>query len=471
MPVREKAWLPDLLFTGGRLERGLALVVDSDGRIVRLSREPRDLADAEPMRHRAILPGFVNGHSHAFQRAIRGRTEYRTQAAPDTFWTWREKMYHAARTLTPDGIYASSRMAFMEMLLAGITTVGEFHYLHHAPDGRRYDDRNLLDKAVVRAAREVGLRIALLQTAYGRAGWNKPDNPGQARFLYRSVEEFCGELDMLRADLDRQYRRDEAWLGIAPHSLRAVPLADFRALDRYGRHHGMPVHMHISEQRGENEQCLAEHGKTPTALLADEGLLHSKLTAIHCVHVSEAEIAALAAADASVCACPTTERNLGDGIVPADLLLRAGVNLALGTDSQIQIDPVEDARQLECHLRLLTEQRAVLASDAAGSQEDPDRLAQELLRSATAAGARSLGAPGGALEVGRPADFFTVDLRDSSVAGAGSCLSAMVFGLQRTAIRDVAVSGRMVVRDGRHPAAGEIVDHFEKVQRELWNEA
>jgi formimidoylglutamate deiminase len=469
MGVHEKAWLPDFLYTGGRLENGLAMVVDQTGHITRLSRQPQDLAGAERIRNRAIFPGFVNAHSHAFQRTIRGRTEYRTQASKDTFWTWRDKMYQAAQALTPDGIYASARMVFMEMLLAGITTVGEFHYLHHAPGGTRYDDLNLLAKTVVRAARDVGLRIALLQTAYARAGWKNAPNPGQTRFLYRSVTEFCDELDALRTDLDTQYRGDQVWLGIAPHSLRAVPLDNFCVLNQYGRDHGMPVHMHVSEQREENEQCLAENGKTPVALLAGEGLLHGNFTAIHCVHLSDAEIGALGAAGTSVCACPTTERNLGDGIVPARDLLNAGVNLALGSDSQIQIDPLEDARQLEYHLRLLTEERAVLAPRLSESSDDPDGLAQKLLYSATVAGAQSLRAPVGVLGVGHPADFFTVDLRDPSIAGAGNSLAAIVFGLQRTAICDVAVAGRMIVRDGRHPSADEIVDHFDNVQRELWS--
>jgi len=466
--AHEKIWLPDLLLAHGRLERGLALVADAAGTILRLSREPADLARAERLAGRALLPGFVNAHSHAFQRAIRGRTEQRTRATGDTFWTWREKMYHAATVLDAEGVYATARMAFLEMALAGTTTVGEFHYLHHAPGGGRYPDPNLLAKEVVRAAREIGLRIALLHCGYARAGWKRPPHPGQARFLYRTVEEFLEDVEALRLDLRGRYQAGEVWVGIAPHSLRAVPLRDFIALNRHGTERRLPVHMHVSEQRRENEECSGEHGLTPIALLAREGLLHAHFTAVHAVHVSPSEIEQLAAAGAGVCACPTTERNLGDGIVPADQLTGAGVRLALGSDSQIQIDPLEDARELEYHLRLQREERAVLAPSTEDDGEEADALARRLLTCATAAGARALGTPGGALEPGRPGDFFPVDLCDPSIAGLGESLGALVFSLERTAIRDVAVGGDFILRDGRHALQRAVVDHFSEVQRQLW---
>jgi formimidoylglutamate deiminase len=468
MKPDEKGWLPDLLYVDGRLVPAVALIADEKGTILRLSREREDLEPAERLAGRAIFPGFVNAHSHSFQRTIRGRTEYRKDGK-DTFWTWREKMYQAANVLNPEEIYVTARMCFLEMALSGITTVGEFHYLHHKPDGSRYPDPNLLAKEVVRAAREVGLRIVLLQTGYARAGWNKGPNPGQARFLFRNVREFIGNLTALRVDLGKRYAPDEVWVGIAPHSLRAVTLADFREMNRYGREETLPVHMHVSEQRAENEDCLKENGKTPIALLEDEKQLHPGFTAIHAVHVSEAEIAALRAAKANVCACPTTERNLGDGVVPADRLLAAGVNLALGSDSQVQIDLLDDARQLEYHLRLLREERVVLGPKGLAA-EDQDRLAGVLLGTATEAGARSLGAPGGSLEPGRSADFLTFDLRKPCIAGSGISLAALIFGTDKTAIRDVAVGGRFIVRDGCHANEPEIVREFEAVQAKLWGE-
>ena len=372
-------------------------------------------------------------------------------------------MYHAALGLTPEGIYATARMCFLEMALAGITTVGEFHYLHHAPDGSRYPDPNFLAKEVVRAARDVGLRIALLQTGYARSGWQREPNPGQIRFLYRSTGEFLDNLTALRADLGKAYAANEAWVGVAPHSLRAVTLADFKQLKAYAATHRLPVHMHMSEQRAENEACRLENGNTPVALLAAEGLLDQGFTAIHAVHVTPDEIQALGRAGATVCACPTTERNLGDGIVPADQMLAQGVRLAAGSDSQTQIAPLEDVRQLEYHLRLQREERAILSAEP-----HPDDLSATLLDAATANGARSLFAPGGSLAIGRPADFVTVDLRDPSLAGGGQSLAAIVFGMERTAIRDVVVGGRTIVRDGRHAAQDAIVTEFEKVQAGLW---
>ncbi|MDB6167447.1 MAG: Formiminoglutamic iminohydrolase [Verrucomicrobia bacterium] len=470
MPPEEKSWRPDLLFIGERFERDLAMVADAAGRIVRFSREPRDLAKAERLHGRAILPGFVNAHSHAFQRVIRGRTEHRSNLSRDTFWTWREKMYHAARSLDAEGIHAAARMVFLEMALAGITTVGEFHYLHHQPDGRRHDDPNLLAKTVVCAAREVGLRIALLHCGYARAGWRQPPHAGQARFLYRTVEEFCGDADALGRDLGESHRADEVWTGLAPHSLRAVSFSDFREIAAHGRSRGLRVHMHVSEQRAENEACLAENGRTPVALLAASGWLDENFTAIHAVHLTSGEAQALGAARSTVCACPTTERNLGDGLVPAERLLEAGAFVALGSDSQIQIGPLEDARELESNLRLKYEERIILAPRDAAATEDPDVLARRLFSCATSAGARSLGAPGGSLAIGRPADFFTVDLRDPSIAGAGASLAAMVFSLERTAIRDVVVGGKKVIADGRHALQGEITDRFVELQRRLWGE-
>jgi formimidoylglutamate deiminase len=463
--MNEQIWLPDLLLADGRLESGLALVVDASGQILRLSRDPSDHARATRLSGQALLPGFVNAHSHSFQRALRGRTEHRTAAHRDTFWTWREKMYHAASALTPAGLHATARMCFLEMALAGITTVGEFHYLHHQPDGTPYPEPHRLAHLVVRAAREVGLRIVLLATGYARAGWRRPLHPGQNRFRYRDVATFLAGVTDLRSELARDHLPADVSLGVAPHSLRAVTLEDFSAINRHGRDHGLPVHVHLSEQRAENSDCRAESGSTPIALLARSGQLHPGLTAIHAVHVRPEEVRALAAADVSVCACPTTERNLGDGLAPTDEFIAAGLNLALGSDSQIQIDPLEDARELDYHVRLAREERAVLVPSRPG---DPDGLARRLWHAATAGGARALGTSAGTLAPGRPADFFTVDLRDPSIAGSAGSLAALVFALERTAIRHVVVGGRPIVRDGRHPHAAAITAAFEQSQRELW---
>jgi formimidoylglutamate deiminase len=230
---------------------------------------------------------------------------------------------------------------------------------------------------------------------------------------------------------------------------------------------GLPFHMHVSEQVAENDACVREHGLTPVELLRRERILSPRFTAVHGVHVTRAEIAALAEAQATVCACPTTERNLGDGIFPADQVMAAGVRVALGSDSQAQVDPLEDARQLEYHLRLQQQKRGIL-DQIAGKP-----LAERLLESATLHGARALEIPGGELKPGNVADFFTVDLKDSSIAGHSTedLLSMLVFSLSRTAVRDVVVAGKTILRNGKHPLQDEIISRYKEVQRRVWQPA
>jgi formimidoylglutamate deiminase len=471
------AWLPDLIYTGGRFEKGLALVCDEAGRIARLAQATefdgaaKFAGEVVRLKNRALLPGLVNAHSHAFQRVIRGRTERRTRGyMHDSFWTWRELMYSAATRLTPEDVYDASRMAFLEMALSGITSVGEFHYLHRTPEGTPYDDPNLLAKEVVRAAREVGLRIALLRVAYARSGSGVAPNLRQSRFIEAEPEIFMRHVEQLRADLarDKTFAEATAWVGIAPHSVRAVPLAYLREIIRFADAAQLPTHMHIAEQPAEVSACLAEHGRTPVALLDTEGLLSDRFTAVHAIHLTPEDIAALARTRAFVCACPTTERNLGDGIVPTDALFANGVRVALGTDGQAQIDLLEDARELEYHLRLQKLARNVLAPE---DDDAPAALAARLLDCATIEGAHSIGASGGGeLIAGRNADFFTVDLDDPSIAGASinDLTASIVFSLARTSIREVFVGGKQIVADGRHRAQREIIENFNALQRRLW---
>ncbi|HTB17974.1 MAG TPA: formimidoylglutamate deiminase [Bryobacteraceae bacterium] len=453
----DTGWLPDLIYTGGEFRSGLAMFADAGGVITRFSSQPDDLAHAQRLTNRALLPGLVNGHSHAFQRALRGRTEHRTAHGRDSFWTWRESMYRAAKLLSPEGLYQASRMAFLEMLLGGITTVGEFHYVHHAAGGTPYSNRNELALEVLRAARDTGLRIALLRTAYVRSGWNKPAEPGQARFITPRVEDFIADTDALRTTLASAQHADRAWVGVAPHSLRAVPLPYLREVAAYARAQQLPMHMHVSEQPADVEANLGEYGMRPVELLDQQGLLDSRFTAVHAIHITGEEVSALSRAGSMVCACPTTERNLGDGTVAADQFLRAGIRVSLGSDSNVQIHLLEDARELEYHLRMLKLERAVLT-------------AKHLFACATEAGAASVGSAGGVLEAGRPADFFTVALDDPSIAGADadSLLGNIVFSAERSAVRDVAVGGKFVIREGRHPKVDEIVQEFAGLQRQLW---
>jgi formimidoylglutamate deiminase len=462
----ETGWLANLIYVSGAFHTGLAMFASSDGTITRFSADSADLVKAHRLPHRAIVPGLVNVHSHAFQRAIRGRTEYHSGAGRDTFWTWREKMYHVANQLSPEALYAVSRMAFLEMLLSGITTVGEFHYMHHAPGGAPYEDRNLLARQVLRGANEVGLRTALLRTAYVRAGWHVPPNPLQARFITPRVDDFIADTEALRAAVPSISRPGRAWVGVAPHSIRAVPLDYLTETVAYARFHQMPVHMHVAEQPAEVEACLAEYGQRPVALLAKHGFLDARFTGIHGIHIDAQEVQALAAAGSRIAACPTTERNLGDGVAPAREMFDGGVAICFGSDSNVQIDLLEDARALEYHLRLNRIERVVLAPD-----DSLDGLARRLFACATEEGAKSIAGPGGSLEIGKTADFFTVDLNDASIAGAGAdgLLNAVVFSLERTAIQDVCVAGEFVVRDRRHPLQEEIVSEFAEVQQKLWS--
>jgi formimidoylglutamate deiminase len=481
-------WLPDLIYSSNGFQRDHALRCDETGQIA-LPTQPHEVALSHRLENRALLPGLINAHSHAFQRVIRGRTEYATAEQQDSFWTWRELMYSAASRLSPEDVYDASRMAFLEMALSGITTVGEFHYLHHAPDGRAYDDPNLLGKQVVRAANDVGLRIALLRVAYARAGFEKEPNPQQRRFIESDPQKYLKNLEQLANDLSHGssptvkegsalYRIDgarpdgrttaRAWVGAAPHSVRAVPLDYLKEVADFARQEKLPIHMHVAEQPAEVSACIEEYGRSPVALLATEGLLSEWFTAVHAIHVTPKAIRLLADARAQVCACPNTERNLGDGIVPVDKFFGQGVPVSLGSDSHAQIDLLEDARELEYHLRLQKMKRAVLAS---ADDEGRSAIARRLFQCATVNGAASINAPGGSLKMGRPADFFTIDLNDPSIAGASSddLLSAVVFSLSRTAIKDVVVGGKQIVQDGRHADQEDIVERFKQLQKKLWS--
>lgn len=451
---------PELLVSGGELWSNRWLLVDDRGKVAGLAESPPEGAERVLLPGRLLLPGLVNAHSHAFQRLLRGRTEFLDPGHPtDDFWSWRERMYRAAESLTPEEIFLASRQAFVEMALAGITTVGEFHYLHHQADGTPYAEGALLAREVIRAAREVGLNITLLRVAYARAGHDVAPNPRQRRFI-----DAAPDVALAHAASIGEVFRDDAGVkvGLAPHSVRAVPrewLEAFASTD-------LPLHMHVAEQPKEIEACIAEHRRRPVELLSDVGLLTPRFTAVHGVHLASSEVALLGAARATVCACPSTERNLGDGVVPADALLNAGARIALGSDSHAAIDLLDEARQLEGNLRLLRLRRAVL-DPGEGSASG---LALRLLDCATASGASSLGWVTGRLAEGEPADFFTVPLDHPSLAGCdpGSVLAALLVGTAHAPPREVHAGGRWIVRDGVHPLAREAGEAFARVSRRLY---
>jgi formimidoylglutamate deiminase len=453
-------YLPDWIYAEGRADAGAGLLVSAEGNVVAVTRTPPTDVRQVRLAGKALLPGLANVHSHTFQRLFRGRAEGR-RAGGDTFWTWREQMYKAAAFVSPEDLYDVARAAFLEMAVAGITAVGEFHYLHRDANGAAYQDANLLAHRVIAAAQSVGLRICLLRSAYLRAGFQREPHPGQQRF-YETADAYLKNLEALQRDYEATLH---VTVGAAPHSIRAVPLEEMKAIaSSAGR---MPLHMHISEQVGENAACIDEYGMTPVALLAHHGLLTSRTALIHAIHLTEGEFASVASAGASICSCPTTERNLGDGIFPADTAVRLGIPVAFGSDSQAQIDILEDARQLEYHLRLRDQQRGILDGAAREGWASRDAIGSTLLHAATRNGYAALDMQGGTLAAGEPADFFTIDCDDLSILGvdAQSLAAQTVFAVQRAAIRDVAVQGRLILQDGHHAEEESIRNRYCDVQR------
>ncbi|NYF80069.1 formimidoylglutamate deiminase [Granulicella arctica] len=454
-------YCPELIYLNGTFVTDKGLLVDDSGRIERITdKHESGIANIVDLPGRALLPGFVNAHSHSFQRLIRGKSESRIVSGRD-FWSWRGTMYHAAAQLDPKEVYDIARMVFLEMLLAGTTTVGEFHYLHTDPTGCAYDDPNLLSKQVIAAAQSVGLRIVLLRTAYLRSGFALPRDPGQTRF-FESTREFLNNM----AELVSQYpaTSNEVRFGVAPHSIRAVPLDDLAELTAWANAKQLPLHMHVAEQVAENEACVREYGCTPVELLSRNRILSRSFTAVHSIHILPDEIQELAQAGTMICSCPTTERNLGDGFFAADQIMAAGIRVALGSDSQAQIDPLEDARELDYHLRLRDQQRAIL------DLIEERSIAERLFSCATFNGAQALSVPTGQFVPGSLADAFTVDLTDLSIAGHSpeDLLSILVFSLNKTAIRDVIVNGKLKIRDQKHSLQAEIVARYQEVHRRVW---
>ncbi len=449
-------YLPDLLYTGDAFRSGAGLLVGDDGVILATSSE-RVAGGAAVVRMagKALLPGLVNAHSHSFQRLIRGVAEHGGPHGDD-FWAWRKMIYQAAAHLEPDDVFNVARMAFLEMALSGITAVGEFHYVHARPDGTPYDDPNLLAKRVIEAAESVGLRICMLRAAYARAGYALPQEAGQQRF-YESGDEYLRNTEYLAADLLNA--SSTVSMGVAPHSIRGLKLDDLTRIAEWAEVRGLPIHLHAAEQTAEIAACEREHGDPPIRLLARSGLLSNRMTLVHAIHTAADEVEAIADAGAVICACPTTERNLGDGIIDARSAIERGILFCFGSDSQANINLFEDARELDYHLRLKRQRRLLLDGI------DGEDISSRLFRYATQGGATSLGLSTGSLEAGRPADFFTIDLDDVSIVGVPprELLPMVVFGLERTAIRDVATEGRMIVQEGRHAQAAEIVCRYREL--------
>ncbi|MGW2307668.1 formimidoylglutamate deiminase [Actinomadura luteofluorescens] len=381
------------------------------------------------------LPGLANAHSHAFHRALRSRV----QAHSGTFWTWREQMYRVADRLDPDSYRALATAVFAEMALAGISCVGEFHYLHHRPGGAPYGDPNAMGEALIAAASDAGIRITLLDTCYLTGGIGRPLAGPQLRFGDGTAGNWARRVDGLHEQTGKS-GRSHARVGAAIHSVRAVPREQLRAVASWAREHRAPLHVHLSEQPAENRDCLDAYGMTPARLLAEAGALGALTTAVHATHLTDEDIGLLGTTMTGVCMCPTTERDLADGIGPARDLADAGSPICLGSDQHAVVDLFEEARAVELHERLRTRARG-------------HWTAGELLAAATSGGHHGLGWPeAGRLEPGAYADLVTVALDSVRTAGAAPdhAAEAAVFAATAADVRHVVVSGRQVVRDGRH---------------------
>ncbi|GAA2455727.1 formimidoylglutamate deiminase [Streptomyces macrosporus] len=431
----EHAWI------GGTVEPG-AVIETAGGRIAAVrTGVPVPPPGAEPLRGLTV-PGLANAHSHAFHRALRGTV----QIGSGTFWTWRRVMYSVADRLTPESYFALARATYAEMALAGITCVGEFHYLHHAPGGVPYDDPNAMGHALIAAAGEAGIRITLLDTCYLASGIlsarrGKAPDRHQLRFSDGDATAWAERASALEAA-----KADHVRVGAAIHSVRAVPAAEMGTVAEWARERGAPLHVHLSEQPAENDACLAVHGRTPARLLADHGVLGPDTTAVHATHLTDTDIALLGETRTRVCVCPTTERDLADGIGPAVDLMHVGSPLCLGSDSHAVIDLLEEARALELDERLRSRARG-------------HWTAAQLLRFAGESGHAALGWPeAGRLEAGRLADFTTIALDSVRTAGPPPRLAAQsaVFAATAADVRHTVVGGRHVVRDGVHQSVPDV---------------
>ncbi|XVQ13006.1 formimidoylglutamate deiminase [Spirillospora sp. CA-255316] len=381
------------------------------------------------------LPGLADAHSHAFHRALRGRV----QADSGTFWTWREQMYRVADRLDPGTYRDLATAVYAEMALAGISCVGEFHYLHHRPGGAPYDEPNAMGEALISAAADAGIRITLLDTCYLAGGIGMPLKGSQLRFGDGSAGNWARRVDSLHEQTGKAGRL-HARVGAAIHSVRAVPREQIRAVADWAKDRGAPLHVHLSEQPAENEACQDAYGMTPTRLLAECGALGARTVAVHATHLTPEDIGLLGTTMTGVCMCPTTERDLADGIGPARDLSRAGSPICLGSDQHAVIDLFEEARAVELDERLRTRERG-------------HWTAGELLAAATWNGHYGLGWPeAGRLEPGAYADLVAVSLDSVRTAGPGPGFAAetAVFAASAADVRTVVVSGREIVRDGRH---------------------
>ena len=404
-----------------------------------------------------LLPGIANLHSHAFQRAMAGMAERRGDSDQDSFWTWRETMYRFAGRFDPDTLRAVATQLYVEMLEAGYTSVCEFHYLHHAPDGRPYDDPAAMSRALIDAARETGIRLTLLPVLYMTGGFDgRALGERQQRFGH-DIDGYLRLLETLRVE-----QNDTLRVGCALHSLRAVPhdamAAVLAALPSDSR-----IHIHIAEQTGEVDDCVAVRGVRPVQWLLDHADVDARWTLVHATHLDDAEVAGTARSGATVAICPTTEANLGDGLFRLRDYLDAGGAWGIGSDSHISVSPVEELRWLEYGQRLATRRRNIAASPQVRS------VGETLLGGVLASAAASTGHTTDSVRDGQPADAFSLSMGSPVMAGAddGDAIDRWMFSGNRPLVDRVWGGGRCVVEGGRHRAAGDVAQRYSAAMKRL----
>jgi formimidoylglutamate deiminase len=410
-----------------------------------------------------VVPGMPNAHSHAFQRAMAGNTEYRLSAR-DSFWTWRQAMYALANRIGPEDLAIVAAQLFIEMLKAGYTSVAEFHYLHRPSGGAQYSGANPLWEAIGNAAANAGIGLTFLPTLYQSSDFGgAPLKPEQARFALQT-DEFVRAIEQ-RIGADRRSGSSMLRTGAAFHSLRAVPLDRLRqaALALRTVDSTMPVHIHVAEQLLEVRACERATGRRPVELLLDQGLLTQHWCVVHATHAGAEELQGIATANAAVCASISTEANLGDGFFDAARFFKSGGRLCIGSDSQSTVNPAEELRWLEYQQRLRKRRRAVLANSS------ESHVGTRLWRDAALGGAQAIGQPVGTIDVGRRADWLVLDASHPAMAGAvaENALDRLVFAGADKAIRDVMVGGRWVVKDHRHRADEQLRADFMRVMKNL----
>lgn len=395
------------------------------------------------------LPGLATAHSHAFQRAMRGLTQRKSERA-GSFWSWRGVMYRLAERLDPDSMYAIARLAYLELAMSGVTLVGEFHYVHHQPDGTPYDNRTELADAVIRAATDVGIRICLIRTAYMRGGFGQEMTAAQQRFSDPSVDLVLQDVETLQS---RYADNPLVSVALAAHSIRAIPIEANRELAAWASARQMPFHMHVCEQRRELEECVAEHGVTPIQLLADNGILSERFVGVHATHLGSAEIQHLGNHNCFVNLCRTTERDLGDGLPPTVELVNAGVKLCVGVDSHCGENAFEEIRAIELDARSQHEARTVVGN------------ADFLLDAGTRLGYAACG-----LESRWQQDHVLLDAHDLSLIGLPDThlVDGVIFNATPRAVREVSVNGQKIVSDSQHVDAQEISHDYVAVVNRLF---